>query len=140
MKTSGASELRCERVLPDQRCSSGSGKPAINDILLPAALPVLVQGRGSASPPPLPREGKAPEGLAPSVGFGLGGGRVRAHFWLLVLTLHFAAGVKTQTVPSSMKLQREENPPEWVGFPSSCRLSSLPGEEGAAETSQGSEF
>uniref|UniRef100_A0A8C5JCK4 ADAM metallopeptidase with thrombospondin type 1 motif 8 n=1 Tax=Junco hyemalis TaxID=40217 RepID=A0A8C5JCK4_JUNHY len=48
---------------PDQRCSSGSGKPAINVILLPAALPVPVQSRGRASPAPLPREGRALEVL-----------------------------------------------------------------------------
>lgn len=54
MKTSGASKLRCKRVLPDQRCSSGSGKPGINYILLPAALPVPVRSRGTTALLPLP--------------------------------------------------------------------------------------
>lgn len=102
--------------------------------------PHLSRFRAGAEPP-LPREGRALEVLAPSEGFGAGGGTVRAHFGLLVLALHFPVGVRAQTVPSSVKLEREEKPPEsGERSSSSCRLSSPPGEEGAAETSQGSGF
>lgn len=140
MKTSGVSQLRCKHVLPDQRCSSGSGKPGINDILSPAASPVLVQSRGTTSLPALLQEGKARGDVGTFSGVWVGGGRVRAHFWLPVLALRFPAGIETQTVPSSAKLRREENPPKPVErSSSSCRLSSLPGEEGATEdTRQGS--
>lgn len=45
---------------------------------------------------------------APSVGFGLGGGRVRAHFWLLALPLLFPSDFKTQTVFSPQPSEAAE--------------------------------
>lgn len=111
MKTSGASQLRCKHVLPDQRCSSGSGKPGINYILSPAASPVLVQSRGTTSLPALLQEGKAGEMLAPSVGFGLEEAESGLTFGFLSWLCAFLLVLKHKLSPAQRSCRRRKTHP-----------------------------
>lgn len=82
MRTSGASELRCKRVLPDQRCSSGSGKPGINYILLPCSLTCPRSEQGHRLPAS-PSAGSQNPGRCWHLQFGGWGGRRQSQGSLL---------------------------------------------------------